>query len=368
MAFLQRSGRAHQASEAVRSRRTDRTEQNNHMHHEMHMERNVSVDLFKLVAVFGIILIHLAPSTASGEKLTNCFVTFTVPFFLVVSLYFFLQNLTGKAVPDVREFRLDRIIIPYVVWSIVYTIARALKLSVSHQSENLDLLHVALYGGAAVQLYFIPLLLSFQIEALGIDMARRKRLSAAGLAIAIGAFVFCVVGAKRNYFGFDRAPLNSLIYLALAAILHVTQRFALGRRINIVLGSVLAPLIIATACYGGPLHGVGAALGPMAGYGIAALALNIEIRSDRWWSSQIRNASFGLYLVHFGLIETLGLVNTNLHHGLIRYSLGSKMGFGLLIFSAGIVFVAIARRNAIFSYLFLGEKEPGRLEVQSSAT
>lgn len=86
--------------------------------------RNQSLDLVKMIAAFGVVVIHLAPSTESGEAVSKFFGIFAVPFFLVVSLYFFIVRNIKLPPPRIQEQRLDRILVPYLVWTIVYTFMR----------------------------------------------------------------------------------------------------------------------------------------------------------------------------------------------------------------------------------------------------
>ena len=55
--------------------------------------RNTTIDLFRLIATFGVITIHVPFSTPAAKIYFNVFWPFCVPFFYMASLTFYFINL-----------------------------------------------------------------------------------------------------------------------------------------------------------------------------------------------------------------------------------------------------------------------------------
>lgn len=132
--------------------------------------RNRTLDVLRLVASFGVIAIHCAPTNAAAGFVCDFFLNFCVPFFLLSSLFLFWREV-GDGAPDrALRRRLPRLLLPYLSWSVIYLGARVLKLLLTgHDVQPLfsaaQLPALVFGGGAAVQLYFLPLL------ALGLSLA-----------------------------------------------------------------------------------------------------------------------------------------------------------------------------------------------------
>ena len=58
----------------------------------MDKQRNLGIDLIRLVAAFGVVVIHLVPSDEFAHKFSLLFSIAAVPFFLMISLYFFIER------------------------------------------------------------------------------------------------------------------------------------------------------------------------------------------------------------------------------------------------------------------------------------
>lgn len=132
--------------------------------------RLTGVDLLKGIAAYGVVFIH----STNGEfgspsywtaQLGNLFLGFVVPFFLATSFYFLIQKICFSDRPYSFTSRLKFIIIPYLSWSLIYLSVRLLKYLFTGKfikiSERLvDPISIFFLGGTAVQLYFLPLLIT----------------------------------------------------------------------------------------------------------------------------------------------------------------------------------------------------------------
>ncbi len=126
---------------------------------------------------------------------------------------------------------------PYAVWTVIYTLMRVLKFRLGGKSLPIDVIGITLFGGAAVQLYFLPLLLLFQAQALAVILLfRPSNWRLIGLCVALGAFMFGYFGSAGGHFGFNRALERGALYVALAFLLDHTQAKTIGRQTNVVIG------------------------------------------------------------------------------------------------------------------------------------
>lgn len=170
----------------------------------MNSQRSLAIDIIKLVAVFGVVIIHLAPSTKVAEEFTRLFSLFAVPFFLVISLFFFINRVGILPSPGFLSLRLDRLLVPYVVWSVIYTLMRVLKYRLGGETLPINVVGIIFFGGAAVQLYFLPLLLLFQAQALSVILLFRANNSRLiGSSVALGAILFGYFGSAGGHFGVE---------------------------------------------------------------------------------------------------------------------------------------------------------------------
>jgi fucose 4-O-acetylase-like acetyltransferase len=134
--------------------------------------RLLSIDLFKGIAAYAVVIIHTGKLMIYSGFPTNYWTIafieisrFAVPFFLVTSFYFMTSNLYKKAnnfslIVHLKS-KIYRLLIPYLCWSAIYLTFRLVK-AVSRPSglEQLfqDPVMIIFLGGASIHLYFLPLL------------------------------------------------------------------------------------------------------------------------------------------------------------------------------------------------------------------
>jgi peptidoglycan/LPS O-acetylase OafA/YrhL len=157
----------------------------------------LGIELIRGLATYAVVLVH-SGDEAWGLPIDpiaiqfRLFFYFAVPFFLAAAFYF----LTAK--PDVvysAKFwrsKVERLLIPYVVWSTLFFIFRVIIFSLAHQPERLqqlyqDPLSIVFFGGASYHLYFLPLLLTGTVLVLFTPLLARWRINTFGL-VAIATF------------------------------------------------------------------------------------------------------------------------------------------------------------------------------------
>jgi fucose 4-O-acetylase-like acetyltransferase len=174
-------------------------------------DRNVLIDGTKLLLAFSVVFMHLVPNEPQLELISQPLLTFTVPFFFTIALYFFGHKVRKNSELRLAELNLERLLLPYCAWTVIYLALRMFK----YRSNLAELqlgspLEVALYGGAALHLYFLPFLLLCEAWVLSFMLVSRSRCRAVGVAIFTGAFAFSYLGNYHMFFYFDHAFSKSL--------------------------------------------------------------------------------------------------------------------------------------------------------------
>jgi peptidoglycan/LPS O-acetylase OafA/YrhL len=322
----------------------------------MQKARNNTIDAAKLLGAFGVVMIHLAPSTPNAEFISRIFSCFVVPFFLMIALYFFIEKVHGMERLKIIQLRFDRILIPYVVWTIVYLVFHIIKYQVQHKSLALDLVPALFYGGTGVQMYFLPLLLLFQAQVLAVLLIMRGSTGRlVGILVLIGATVYGYYGSYEAFLGFQNCLERGWVYIFFAFFLYYSQSNSFGRRINLFLGGMVAALAVGTTI--GDYHAewltyIG---GPLAGYSIAALSLNIAFMLAGAVWRFVLSCSYGIYLAHFVFLETFEFTASRLGHEMTPYSVLVKVLLSFFICSCCVILIWFARLNRISAYSLLGE-------------
>ena len=320
--------------------------------------RNGSVDCCRLLAAIGVVLVHLAPSSDRAEVLTRPFHAFAVPFFFVISLYFFISRVSALDAVSLRDLRLDRLCVPYAVWSAVYTSVQFVRISLGGTDHIIDTVGFIFFGGGAIHLYFLSLLVLFQAQALVLVLVYRSPANRlAAFAFAAGIMMIGYVGSSELYFGMEDGLKEGWLYSGLALILVWMQGGVLGRKINLAAGYVTVGLVIWLAPYG-------LWQSPFIGYGIAGLALNVRVPASSAAIKYITSCSYGIYLAHFAFLQGFQYAAQKIGHPLTPYTVPTKAATAVVICTCCLGFIWIARLHRVTAYLFLGESLKPRPPAQ----
>jgi peptidoglycan/LPS O-acetylase OafA/YrhL len=128
--------------------------------------RDWGIDLVRIISTYGIVVIHSGgygtPSGNLAIELPNIF-RFALPFFLAASFYLISNQKKEYKLFDLIYSRWNRLIIPYLIWSLIYLVSRIIKQLISARNADLtslfeDPFSIIFFGASAVHLYFLPLL------------------------------------------------------------------------------------------------------------------------------------------------------------------------------------------------------------------
>jgi hypothetical protein len=133
----------------------------------MNKQRLVGVDLCRGFATYAVVLLHSgdvswAPIGYWALEINSWF-NFAVPFFLATSFYFIVGKLPIGLSWNFWKPKLERLVIPYIIWTIFYCVTKTLMFLILKQDDKLnqlfhDPISIIFCGAASIQLYYLPLL------------------------------------------------------------------------------------------------------------------------------------------------------------------------------------------------------------------
>lgn len=133
---------------------------------------NQTVQIFRAFAIIAVVMIHTTPSGIE-QVIFRPFINFSVATFLFLSGY--LTTITNSNWNDFYKRRITRVIIPYIIWSVIYTLA----------SKNIKLLPINLLTAkSAAPLYYILVYIQFILLTPILGKLAKSKYQALGWFIA----------------------------------------------------------------------------------------------------------------------------------------------------------------------------------------
>jgi peptidoglycan/LPS O-acetylase OafA/YrhL len=171
-------------------------------------QRLSGIDLSRGIAAYAVIQVHsgdetwglpIEPSAIAFRVLFY----FAVPFFLAASFFFSTGKASSCTSWSFWKSRIERIAIPYAVWSLLYVIVRfaffSLKGDVSKRQALLhDPFSIAFFGGASYHLYFLPLLFAGTFLIFLIYYLEKYKIGLPGLTIVAGLSILLEMALVRS--------------------------------------------------------------------------------------------------------------------------------------------------------------------------
>ena len=300
----------------------------------------LGIEFFRGLATYSVILVHSGDQTWGLPIDPNAiefrlFFYFAVPFFLAAAFYFL--TLKPDVVYSAKFWRskVERILIPYLIWSAIFFIFRVFIFSLAHKPERLqqllqDPLSIIFFGGASYHLYFLPLLLTGTLWVLLIPLLTRWRVNTLGsISIAVVSTILYTLlevsgngfqlkdlsiafGSLMNYSNIDveKYPIvrfvtietawaiRCLAYLSIALLLnrlHFTRKLAQSQT---TVSIILFILFVASNTWGKRFLPAG-----LSELILAFVLLALSISISGWFGNNkivanIGSCSFGIYLIH----------------------------------------------------------------------
>jgi len=203
--------------------------------------RFYGVELCRGLSTYAVILVHSGDETW-GLSIDSNAITFrmlfyfAVPFFLAAAFYFMTAKPeNGKSLVFWRS-RIDRLIVPYAIWSVIFLLARIIIFTHSNKPDRLqqliqDPLAIVFLGGASYHLYFLPLLLAGTPLILLLPLLQKFKVDRYSLIFlsVVSLFLYYCLEASGNGFnlGTNIAFQNLLDLWQLSPKQHPVLRLAL---------------------------------------------------------------------------------------------------------------------------------------------
>ncbi len=178
--------------------------------------RLLGVEFGRCLAIYAVVLVH------SGDEhwhlpidnttiVFRSYFYFAVPFFLATAFYFLIAKSEMAYSLKFWKSKVERIIIPYFVWSTIFWMSRVNFSTLTNKTEELRLLlydpvSIIFLGGASYQLYFLPLLLSGSTLILLIPLLEKLKIGISTFWIlsALSIFLNYLVNVSGNLFQLDK--------------------------------------------------------------------------------------------------------------------------------------------------------------------
>ena len=305
--------------------------------------RNATIDLFRVIAIFGVIVVHTDPVTrkvfdSAPEHLANLMITgagrLAVPFFFVVSGYFF-----GRKIRDgIQPLRLfgryaSRLLRIWVLWSLIYLLLPLRIGQWFHQgwwpAAVQQFRHMAAHpllivfvGGKGHLWFLMALVMALAIAAVCEKLRARWLFYALGIALYVYGLL---AGLYANTPVGLHAPLDPRNGPFMSALLVACGYWVAGWRGRIDPRFAFAVAAIGLIGFEAELHWVpmlsrvyppiidyGAST-PVFGVGALLFGLAVPGLGGRWWPHIGAECVLGIYVCHDLFVEPAWMLHAYFH-------------------------------------------------------
>ena len=285
----------------------------------------VGFRLLRFVSVAAVVGIHSFHTNHLLGHVANRYFGFAVPCFFMMSFFlttkkFSEQNFSAAAKWFYWGGRLKRLFPGFACWTVIYLSARVFKgthISLAPQA----LADYFFLGGAALQLYYIPLLFYYTgISLLLLSLRRRcQQIVSSLVLLIIGVFMFLYVhdlfhGKVSNGKIFIDYAIGDFPYVSLGLLLYyLTKKFTTWEEILKMKKIFLFPsfLMLAVILFILPDSGT---FWPYVHNMLGAVAVFLSFFywpfGDAGWIRWMSKMSFGIYLSHHLFIEAAQLLES----------------------------------------------------------
>ncbi|HLI17314.1 MAG TPA: acyltransferase [Rhodanobacteraceae bacterium] len=305
--------------------------------------RNSTIDLFRLVAIFGVIIVHTSPVTpkvfgGAADQLVNLMITgagrLAVPFFFVVSGYFFGRKIHSGSPPlPLFAHYATRLLRIWVLWSLIY-LCLPLRLgqwfhqgwgaAVVHQFEHMAAhpLLIIWVGGKGHLWFLMALVMALAIAA----VCERLRARAVFYALAVALYLLgLVAGLYANTVVGLHLPFDTRNGPFMSTLLVACGYWAAGHRSRI--GPVPALVLAAIGLVGfeaelnwiplfsshyPPIIDYGL-FTPVFGVGVLLFGLAVPWLGGTWWPRIGAYYVLGIYVCHDLFVEPAWFLHAYFH-------------------------------------------------------
>lgn len=357
--------------------------------------RLTGIDLLRGIAIYAVIILHADEGILTdpiGWTQILEFSGFAVPFFLATSFYLAFNKIYATGGQYDLKSRLTRLLLPYLAWTGIYITYKALKYLLQNESDSLnqlfqDPIALIFFGGAAFQLYFLPLLASGTVLIKPISWLINKRTHLKVLVIlsVLSLISYELILISENNFNNAsgiafQALINSsflsefkdsqlvrillveiafimrcLPYIFIAALITYPDLNLLSRYKNILNIITILVLFLIINIFGSSL--LPASIHELS-RGYTALLLAIALSNYLPQNQTMKHfslCSFGIYLSHFLFVEVFQIIENRIYPGaMFRVSTPHLLIFAMLILVISWIATDFLMKRKILAKLMFG--------------
>lgn len=325
------------------------------------MKRNLGIDLFRILAIFTVVLVHSASTDISYRDGVLRYLPSANACFAFLAGWFLFkpacEDLTLSAIGRLLAKRLKRLVIPYLIWEGVYVLLNIgfdLLSGGFNPPAGGDWAGIVFFGAGSVQLWFVITLVYVQIVLCG-AMAAMVAVSETKLVkgfLAAGLFVLLAAGVLLwRASGIENDYLRRFAFLLGYGALGVGLRFAYNNDVRNIMNG---PIRIVVALIGGALVISGMVFNIPEFMWVLAwclvfgcLPIHTSLQKCLAYGS---GAVMGIYLSHvlFTRVIAMGvpIISRILPNGFALVIFNAIIGF-----SASLAFVLLVKRTRLQRYL-----------------
>jgi hypothetical protein len=257
--------------------------------------------------------------------------------------------------------KLDRLYIPYLSWTFIYVLMRLVKARIASAPFDLDFVSIFLFGGAAVHLYFIPMLFLFQSLLIFVFFVLKPRkIPFWPVVITLASMAYLYYGFMVQRWSLGTILLQAFLYVISGYLLYVMKSSELGLVLRRMIGLLFLPFLLAIALAPDTVKPLAPLTYPIAGLLLSAFALSINRQIHSKFILIVASASYGIYLSHFAFIEVIEFLADRMGFVLAPYSVLGNLLVGSVVAFFSVLFVLVVRKSKLLSSCLLGERQPNR--------
>lgn len=327
-------------------------------------ERNLNIEILRIIASFGVITIHIPSSTFGAEFLSLLFSPICVPFFLAVSLVFFVQSLEKYPVEHILTKIWERTGIPYISWTIIYLILLYINAYLNNNTNNILLWRSVLFGESAVQMYYLITLISLQLFVLGVYTIKNNKSRyyfILSLCLILVTSVYILLSLYYQASGFKNGYyiIGYFLYIGFA-MYHLyansSSKYIILPNKYLYLLLIFTIILISIFDIGG-FRKLGPLIFPVCGICLYKIAISLPIIKVTSWMNKILSLSYGIYLSHIVFLESIEMIVKKIIGSEMTYTLINKILLALIVFVISAIFVWFLKQIRVFRVLLLGERK-----------
>ena len=323
------------------------------------MKRNTLVDLGRIVCSFGVITLHVHSGTKSAMLLNDIFWPLAVPFFFCISLFYFIDNLDRNNLESVTKKTFTRLVVPYIIWTIVYATLLTSKSILLGQPNKVTWWRALFYGESGLHLFFISNLLAMQAIVVGIWMLNKKILYGIGILVIVALYLFVASIIHPFTLESNSMLIGWFMFMSAAYIYHIYKERISNNSLvaMLALGITISAILINIFQVHVKVFNYSVTFA-MGGIALTLFCLTNIIDLNSAVITSLSRYSFGIYLIHVVFLEFMESAIEMSPYSDIKYGFFFKLFMTVLIFFVSMIATAILSKSLFLRRILFGEVSP----------